>query len=135
MKKIIGSCLLIASLVCIPWIATAADPVRIDVLYMPHGPLQDTLEGLRKAFSQYKGKVAVSWHDTESKDGEAFMVKKNITQHIPLMIWMDNQVKFKVDGRDVVFSGFPTGAGPAFFQGKWTNADLQKVLDQLTRGK
>ena len=26
--------------------------------------------------------------------------------------------------------GFPSGAGPAFFQGKWTLADLQKALDQ-----
>ncbi len=49
------------------------------------------------------------------------MAKKGITQHVPLVIWMDNQVKFKVDGKEIVFAGFPTGSGPAFFQGKWTN--------------
>lgn len=135
MKKIICFCLLTVSLVCIPWIAMAGGPVKIEVLYMAHGPLEDSLEGVKKVFSQYKDKVIVSWYDFESKEGEAFMAKKNIKQHIPLLIWMDNQVKFKVDGKDIVFSGFPTGAGPAFFQGKWTNADLQKVLDQLTRSK
>jgi hypothetical protein len=135
MKKIIGFCLLTASLICIPWVAKAADPVKVEVLYMAHGPLQDTLAGLKKVFSQYNGKVAVSWYDFDSKEGEAFMAKKNIKQHVPLVIWMNNQSTFKVDGKDTLFSGFPTGAGPASFQGKWTNADVQKVLDQLTRGK
>jgi len=135
MKKSILVCSLVLTLVCIPWVAIGANPVKIEILYMNHGPLQDSLEGIKKVFSQYKGKVTVSWYDYETKAGEDFMAKKKITQHIPLVIWMDNQVKFKVDGKDMVFAGFPTGSGPAFFQGKWTMADLQKVLDQLTGKK
>ena len=135
MKKSILVCSLILTLVCIPWIAMAGNPVKVEVLYMNHGPLQDSLEGIKKVFSQYKEKVTVSWYDYDTKEGEAFMAQKKITQHIPLVIWMDNQVKFKVDGKEIVFAGFPTGSGPAFFQGKWTNADLQKVLDQLTGKK
>lgn len=63
------------------------------------------------------------------------MTKKGIKQHIPLVIWMDNQVKFKVDGKDIIFAGFPSGSGPLFFQGKWTMTDLQKVLSQMTGKK
>jgi hypothetical protein len=135
MKKNILFFLLAVSLFCIPWTASAGKPVKIEVLYMNHGPLQDSLDGIKKVFSQYKERVSVSWYDFESKEGEAFMAKKKITQHIPLVIWMDDQVKFKVEGKDMVFAGFPTGSGPAFFQGKWTMADLQKVLDQLTGKK
>ncbi len=135
MKKNVLFSLLIVSLICIPWTAMAVKPVKIEVLYMNHGPLQDTLDGIKKVFSQYKEKVSVSWYDFESKEGEAFMAKKKITQHIPLAIWMDDQTKFKVDGKDIIFAGFPTGSGPAFFQGKWTMADLQKALDQLTGEK
>jgi hypothetical protein len=135
MKKNILVCSLILTLVYIPWIVMAGNPVKVEVLYMNHGPLQDSLEGIKKVFSQYKGKVTVSWYDYDTKEGEDFMAKKKITQHIPLVIWMDNQVKFKVDGKEIVFAGFPTGSGPASFQGKWTNADLQKVLDQLTGNK
>ncbi len=102
---------------------------------MNHGPLQSSLQEIRNVFSQYKGKIAVSWYDFESKEGEDFMAKKRLTQHIPLAIWMDDQVKFKVDDKEVIFAGFPTGAGPISFQGKWTMADLQKVLDQLTGKK
>ena len=134
MKKILF-CLLIVSLVCIPWTAMAGKAVKIEVLYMNHGPLQDSLEQITNVFSKYREKVTVSWYDFDSKEGERFMAQKKITQHIPLLIWMDNQVKFKVDGRDIVFAGFPTGSGPAFFQGKWTMADLQKTLDQLTDKK
>jgi hypothetical protein len=123
------------SLVCIPWLAGAGKPVKVEVLYMNHGPLQPSLQEIRSVFSQYKGKIAVSWYDFESKEGEEFMAKKKITQHIPLGIWMDDQVKFQVDGKDIIFAGFPTGAGPAFFQGKWTMADLQKVLAQITGKK
>jgi hypothetical protein len=135
MKRSILLCSLILTLVYIPWMAVAGTPVKVEVLYMNHGPLQDSLEGIKKVFSQYKGKVAVSWFDYDTKEGEEFMAKKKITQHIPLVIWMDGQVKFKVDGKDMVFAGFPTGAGPQFFQGKWTMADLQKVLNQLTGKK
>jgi len=134
MKKILFY-LLIVSLVCIPWTAMAGKAVKIEVLYMNHGPLQDSLEQIKNVFSKYKEKVTVSWYDFDSKEGERFMAQKKITQHIPLLIWMDNQVKFKVDGKDIVFAGFPTGSGPAFFQGKWTMADLQKTLEQLTGKK
>ncbi len=134
MKKILFS-LLILTLVCIPWTAMAAKPVKVEVLYMNHGPLQDTINGIKKIFSQYKEKVSVSWYDFETKEGEAFMAQKGLKQHIPLVIWMDNQVKFKVDGKEITFAGFPTGSGPDFFQGKWTMTDLQKALDQLTGKK
>ena len=134
MKKILFYLLMVSS-VCIPWTAMAGKAVKIEVLYMNHGPLQDSLEQIRNVFSKYKEKVTVSWYDFDSKEGERFMAQKKITQHIPLLIWMDDQVKFKVDGKDIVFAGFPTGSGPAFFQGKWTMADLQKTLEQLTGKK
>ena len=135
MKKFVLCGLIAFCLFFIPAAALPAPPVSVEILYMNHGPLQDSLDGIKKVFSQYKGKVTVSWYDYDTKEGEAFMAKKKITQHIPLVIWMDDQVKFKVGGKDMVFAGFPTGSGPAFFQGKWTLADLQKALDQLTGKK
>jgi len=135
MKKNIMICLVALILVCIPWISMAGKPVSVEVLYMNHGPLQDSLMEIRKVFSGYEGKITISWYDFESDEGEKFMAKKGIRRHIPLVIWMDNQVKFRVDGKEITFAGFPTGSGPQFFQGKWTTTDLQRVLDQLTGKK
>ncbi len=63
------------------------------------------------------------------------MAKKGVTQHVPLVIWIDNQVKLQVGGKEIIFAGFPTGKGPYFFQGKWTMEDLRKILDQITNKK
>jgi hypothetical protein len=63
------------------------------------------------------------------------MAKKGVTQHIPLVIWLDGKVAVPVNGKEVKFIGFPTGSGPVPFQGKWTMEDLRSALDQITGKK
>ncbi len=135
MKKAAVSFCLIMLLLWMPSMVFSAPAVRIDVLYMNHGPLIPTIQEIKSVFEKYEKKIAVSWHDVDSDDGQKFMAKKGITQHIPLVIWMDDKTKFQISGKDVTFAGFPTGSGPAFFQGKWTMADLQSALDQVTGKK
>jgi hypothetical protein len=135
MKKIILSCLVFLVLFSIPFTLFAAKEVKVEVLYMNHGPLLPSIEQIKKVFSQYGDRIAVSWYDFETKEGEQFMAKKGVTQHIPLMIWLDGKFAVPVNGKEIKFVGFPTGSGPAFFQGKWTVEDLRSVLDQITGKK
>ena len=135
MKKTILSCLAILVLVSVPFTVFAAKEVKVEVLYMNHGPLLSTLNEVKTLFAKYGGKIAVSWFDVETQEGEKFMAQKGIKGHIPLVIWMDNYVKLQVDGKEITFAGFPTGKGPYFFQGKWTMEDLRKALDQITNKK
>jgi hypothetical protein len=135
MKKIILSCLVVLVLFSIPLTLFAAKEVKVEVLYMNHGPLLDSLEQIKKVFSQYGDKIAVSWYDFESKEGEQFMAKKGVTQHVPLVIWLDGKFTIPVNGKEIKFVGFPTGSGPAFFQGKWTMDDLRVALNQITNKK
>ena len=135
MKRITASCLVVMVLCFIPLTGFAAKEVKVEVLYMNHGPLLDSLEQIKKVFSQYGSKIAVSWYDFETKEGEQFMVKKGITQHVPLVIWLDAKSTVPVNGKEIKFVGFPTGSGPAFFQGKWTMEDLRKALDEITSKK
>ena len=135
MKKTILSVLVILFALAFWTNAQTAGKTNVEILYMNHGPLMETLTELKKLFSGYGDKIAVTWYDFETKEGEQFMAKKGVRQHVPLAIWMDDQVKFRVDGKDITFAGFPTGSGPQSFQGKWTTTDLQKVLDQLTAKK
>ena len=76
MKRITASCLVVMVLCFIPLTGFAAKEVKVEVLYMNHGPLQSSLQQIKNIFSQYDGKVAVSWYDYESKEGEQFMPKK-----------------------------------------------------------
>jgi uncharacterized protein YlbG (UPF0298 family) len=135
MKKILVLCLVIVALFSVPLTVFAAKEVKVEVLYMNHGPLQDSLEQIKKVFSKYVNKINVSWYDFESKEGEQFMAKKGINQHVPLVIWMDGKFAIPVNGKEIKFFGFPTGSGPAFFQGKWTMEDLRVALDQITNKK
>jgi hypothetical protein len=135
MKKIILFYLVILVMFSVPFPVLAAKEVKVEVLYMNHGPLLDSLEQIKKVFSQYRSKITVSWFDFETKEGEQFMAKKGITQHIPLVIWLDGKYSIPVNGKEIKFVGFPTGAGPTAFQGKWTMEDLKQALDQITNKK
>lgn len=132
MKRALA-CLILVSACWLPSLSRANQPVRVDVLYMNHGPLQPVLEDMRKLFASYGGKLQVVWHDFESQEGERFKAEKNIRQHIPLRIWIDDRYPVELDGKKIDFSGFPTGSGPEFFQGTWSLTNLREVLDQRTR--
>ena len=135
MKKIILTCLVVLVLFSVPFTVFAAKEVKVEVLYMNHGPLQSSLEQIKQVFSKYGNKIEVSWYDFETKEGEQFMVKKGVTQHVPLVIWLDGKFAIPVNGKEIKFVGFPTGSGPAAFQGKWTMDDLRRVLNQITNKK
>ena len=140
MKKILSGCLLVLAVLSLfssvyTASAYAAKTAKVEVLYMNHGPLMDTLDKMRAVFAGYGDKISVSWYDFESKEGEDFKAEKGITRHVPLVIWIDGDEAVKVGQKQIRFVGFPTGAGPAFFQGKWTIDDLKTALDQATTKK
>jgi hypothetical protein len=131
MKKILLGCLLLA-VISFFSSAYAARPASVEVLYMNHGPLMDTLDKMKGVLSGYGDRISVSWHEFFSREGEDFKAKKGINQHVPLMIWIDGDTAVNLGQKQVRFVGFPTGAGPAFFQGRWTLNDLKAALDQAT---
>ncbi len=102
---------------------------------MNHGPLQDTLVKLRNMLAGFGGRLDVSWYDFESNEGEAFKAKKGINQHVPLVIWINGSPKVKLGQQEMMFWGFPTGAGPAFFQGKWNMDTLKLAIENAIAKK
>ncbi len=132
MKKVIISCLLVLSVMLLFSNAHAAQPATVEVLYMNHGPLQDTLDQMRSVFTGFGDRISVAWYDFESKEGEAFKAEKGITGHMPLTIWINGNPVVKLGQKEIKFVGFPTGAGPAFFRGEWTMDDLKTALEQVT---
>ena len=113
--------------------AQAAEPVNVDVLYMNHGPLRPTLNNLRTMFARYEGQITVIWHDFESAEGQKFIKSMGINEHVPLIIWINGKYTLNVNGSQTIFRGFPSGAGPAMFQGAWNMDLLNRALEQATR--
>ena len=135
MKKFVLYGLLALCLFFIPAAALPAPPVSVEILYMNHGPLLSTIKGIKELCNGYGKTVTVSWYDFDSPEGEKFMAKKGIQQHLPLVIWIAGKPTLKVNGKEIQFVGFPTGSGPPSFQGKWTLEDLRGALDQATGKK
>jgi hypothetical protein len=137
MKKIMLHGLIAFFLVFLPMAAlpAPAPPVLVEVLYMNHGPLRPTLKEIRSIFSVYGNEIAVTWNDFESPEGEKFMARKGISRHVPLVVWIDGKTTATIKGKEIQFVGFPTGTGPASFQGKWSLDDLRTALDQAMQKK
>lgn len=132
MKRLILLSFMVLFLFSTPFSAFPEEPIRIDVLYMNHGPLRPTLRELEKLFTAYGDEIAVYRYDFYSEEGERFMAQKGLRRHVPLVIWIDGKSTLEVNGNPVTFTGFPTGAGPLSFQGKWNIEILKQALDQVT---
>jgi hypothetical protein len=135
MKKTFLSCLVVLAFFSAPFALFGANEVKVEVLYLNHGPLQSSLQKIKDIFSEYGNSIHVSWYDFETKEGEQFKAQKGITQHVPLVIWLNGKSVLPVNGKEVEFRGFPKGSGPFFFQGKWTMDDLRTALNQITNKK
>jgi len=135
MKKFVLYGLLALCLFFIPAVALPTPPVSVEILYMNHGPLLSTIKGIKELCNGYGKAITVSWYDFDSAEGEKFMAKKGVKQHLPLVIWIAGKPTVKVKGKEIEFVGFPTGSGPPSFQGNWTLEDLRGALDQATGKK
>jgi hypothetical protein len=125
----IGVCLV--SMLLLPHPAPAA-AVRVEILYMNHGPMQPTLRNLKELLAGFQDRVAVQWFDVDQAAGKAFMEEKKIRGHVPLLIFVNGEKQFTINGREVTFQGFPTGSGPfSSVEGNWTPGDLRTLLDGL----
>ena len=113
--------------------AQAAEPVKMEILFMNHGPLRSTINNIRTIIAKYEGKVNVAWYDFESREGARFMESKGINEHVPLIIWINGKFTHKVNGADVTFRGFPSGSGPVMFRGAWDMDMLDRALNQATQ--
>jgi hypothetical protein len=128
---VIGLCLL--NMVG-PIRAGASDKVKIEILYMNHGPLRPTIRNLQELFGQYQGQVNVVWYDEDQKESKAFEKDKGIQGHVPLLMLINGKKEFVVEGKTIIFEGFPSGSGPfKEVEGDWSITDLQRLLDSLAR--
>ena len=112
----------------------AMDKTQLDILYMNHGPMRPTIAQIKDLLGNYGNTVQVSWHDVDQPSGKSYMKKKKIVGHIPMLIMIDGQSDFSIDGREIQLQGFPTGASPfKRVEGNWSLDDLQLLLDKKMR--
>ena len=113
-------------------VAVHAAPVKVDILFMNHGPMQPVIKQIKEVLGRYPESVQAAWHDVETPEGGAFMKRMDIKGHIPLIIFVNGSTAQDLDGKRISFTGFPSGAGPFMFQGAWGMKDFDALLQSMT---
>ena len=109
--------------------ALAAQP-GIEVLAMSHWPVQKALKPVRDVLAKYQGRVRVTDIDIESDEGVKRLKAVGLKGHIPIVLLIDGNKRFKrADGKTVDFVNFPVAAdNPMNLNGTWSIADFETAL-------
>ena len=97
-------------------------PVSVVIAgYINHGPMQPTVRAIKEVLSKYDDKVAVTWIDLATPQGESYFQEHGLTAHMNVII--NGTSRYQVDGKTVDFE---------WFEGQqWTEKDLDAVLANL----
>jgi hypothetical protein len=99
-----------------------ASPIGVVIAgYINHGPMQPTVRAIKEVLSKYDDKVAVTWIDLATTEGQNYFKEHGLTAHMNVII--NGTSSYEVDGKSVVFE---------WFEGQqWTEKDLDSVLANL----
>ena len=98
------------------------NPVSVVIVgYINHGPLQPTVSAIKEVLAKYDDKVAVTWIDEATTQGQSYCQEHGITAHMNVII--NGTTRYQVDGKTVVFE---------WFEGQqWAREQLDEVLATL----
>jgi len=100
----------------------SVSPVTVVIAgYINHGPMQPTVRAIQEVLAKYDDRVAVSWIDLTTAEGQTYFQKHGLTAHLNVII--NGTSTYQVDGKTVVFE---------WFEGQqWTKEELDAVLANL----
>ena len=111
----------------------ADGPVQVEIISLDHAPIRPAVQEVLDVAAEYGGKVTVQSYNFDTPEGVAFAEEHGLTEHTPIAVFVDGEMKSEMDGRTVKFYSFPQGDGTGMVaEGVWTMDDLRAVLDQKT---
>ena len=112
-----------------------ADDIQMEIFYLPHGPAQAVVSEVEKVAAEFKN-IAIKKYSFEDHATEKLLKKYNLTDHMPVAIFINGQNSFAVNGQKISLRNFPKGnAFVPMFAGEWDYADLQVILQEISGGK
>jgi hypothetical protein len=83
--------------------------------------MQPTVRAIKEVLSKYDDKVAVTWIDLATTQGQSYFKEHGLTAHMNVII--NGTSRYQVNGKTVDFE---------WFEGQqWTETDLDVVLANL----
>lgn len=108
-----------------------AAPPTVEIIALPHSPVQNALKPVRDFLGTLGGRVAVVELDTESPAGEKAIKAAGEKGHVPILLLINGSDRYKrPDGTAVVFKDFPAQAdNPLGLNGLWSVADFKAAVN------
>ena len=107
-----------------------AAPPTVEIIALPHWPVQNALKPVRAFLGTLGTRVKVVELEAESPAGEKRIKAVGLKGHVPILLLVNGSDTFKrADGTQVVFKDFPAGAGnPLGLNGLWSVADFEAAV-------
>lgn len=104
---------------------------QIEIIYLGHPPVKKVVDEVTEIVRKHG--IEPKLYDFSSSEGERFAKKKGITEHVPIVIYINGKDEFKINGRQITFYSFPSDMGNDFpvESGSWTYKDLDTVLQEV----
>jgi len=102
----------------------------VELIYLNHGPVRNVVTDIDNLLEGYGEQIHITRYSFGSSEGKSFAELRKLDGHIPLAVFINGSMKFKVDNRSVDFISFPQGGGTGFVaDGEWSMDDLKQVID------
>ncbi len=110
------------------------DHVQVEVLHLNHWPVKGVLDEIEEIVAAYD-ETDLQLLSFDSSEGKALAKERNIDGHTPLVVFINGEKDFQINGNTVSFYSFPDGSGTLMMGGgEWTMDDLDAALAQVTGG-
>lgn len=107
-----------------------AAPPTVEIVAMPHPPVQSALKPLRDWLGRQGGQLHVVEIDADSPAGEKRLASVGLHGHVPILILIDGRYEFsRKGGGQVALVNFPAvKESPPGIRGNWLTADVEALL-------
>ena len=112
-------------------VKVAADPINLDIVYLPHGPVMKVMKEIDGILAKHP-EAKVKKVTFEEKAGKKLAESHGLTGHMPILLVVNKEYKHQVNGELIEFYNFPSNVRFApMFQGSWAYEDLDILLADI----
>lgn len=101
----------------------------VEIFYLPHAPAREVVKKVEPILTQYPD-YEVKEYDLFDAKNKDIIAQHNLTEHLPVAIFIDGKTDFTVNGQTITLKNFPKSDSfiPSF-AGNWDYGDLQTILN------
>lgn len=139
MLKITGRTIIIIGLISFFGLISSSRAMAasnlVEIFYLPHAPAEAVVRDVEGIMKKY-GQFSVAKYSFEDPKSRNMIGKYKLTEHMPVVIFVNGKNEFSTGNRKVILKNFPKGNSfVPMFEGNWSYQDFEAVLQAVIRGK